>query len=64
MSQVNSTTGIKYLNVYKNKEYSYYLVDIRQKGQRFKKYYDLNFEGMLKAIKFINETLEYLDGIE
>ena len=61
----DTITGIKYLNVdNRNNGYTYYLVDIRKKGYRFKKYFPLNLDGALKATEYINECIDFINGIE
>ena len=63
---VERGTGIKYLSV-ENREngYIYYLVDIRKKGRiRYKKYFKFNFKGLDEAVKYIENTLIFIEGSE
>ena len=63
--KTNIHTEIRYITVVSEKDkYTYYNVDIRQKGHRFKKRFPLTVQGLSNAIDYVDETIEYLDGIE
>jgi hypothetical protein len=57
----NTNTGFKYLCVVcEKKDYYYYNVDIKKKGQRFRKRFEYNENGLGEALKFIKLKNELL----
>lgn len=50
-------TGIKYITVERDKGYFYYSVDIRRKNIRYRKRFIFNTNGLIEAVKYVNEII-------